>query len=468
MLDARPQLALKARLRADPLTGAPLLLIPEGVVRLNQTGLAILELCDGRTTVADLGAVLARRFDAERVGVLEDVTAFLGNLRQRGLVTGIPLAPLAAAAEAADPGEGLPESRPLGLLAELTYRCPLHCPYCSNPTRLSAGLELTTAEWERVLAQAADLGVLHVHFSGGEPLLRPDLPDLVRAARRAGLYTNLLTSGIPLSAALTERLRRAGLDHVQLSFQADEPAAADRLAGVPVHAGKLAAARLIRAVGWPLTVNVVLHRDNVARVPDLVALAEQLGAERLELANVQFYGWAHANRTALLPDRAALEEAGRQATAARERLRGQMDIVYVAADALADRPKACMAGWGRRYLTVNPVGEVLPCPTAGCIASLRFENVRQHSLRQIWDESEAFNRFRGTHWMAEPCRSCDRREIDFGGCRCQAFLLTGDETATDPACSLAPQRALLTVPPEMPTTRTAWRSRQLPSVPGNS
>jgi PqqA peptide cyclase len=463
MLDACPRLTAKARLRTDPLTGAPLLLLPEGVLRLNQTGGAILELCDGRTTVAELGAVLGRRFDAEPAGVLEDVTAFLGTMRQRGLVTGMPPEPLAAPAErAADSGKGFPETRPLGLLAELTYRCPLHCPYCSNPTRLAAGLELTTAEWERVLAQAAEMGVLPVHFSGGEPLLRPDLPDLVRAARRAGLYTNLLTSGIPLTGSLAARLRGAGLDHVQLSFQADEPAAADRLAGVAVHAAKLAAAGLIRDFDWPLTVNVVLHRGNIERVPHLVALAEQLGAERLELANVQFYGWAHDNRAALLPDRAALEEAGRQATAARKRLVGQMEILYVPADALADRPKACMAGWGRRYLTVNPVGDVLPCPTAGCIASLRFENVRTQSLRHIWDQSDAFNRFRGTQWMAEPCRSCERRTLDFGGCRCQAFLLTGDETATDPACSLAPQRALLAEPPEMPSTRMPWRSRQLP------
>jgi pyrroloquinoline quinone biosynthesis protein E len=421
------------------------------VLRLNQTGAAILELCDGQITIAELGHVLASRFQTGLDGVLDDVAAFLGDLRLRGLVTEVPLTPLIAVAETAvsSPGEGFPECRPLGLLAELTYRCPLRCPYCSNPTRLSMGAELTTAEWKKVLAEAADMGVLHVHFSGGEPLQRPDLPDLVRVAGEVGLYTNLLTSGIPLTAALAERLHAAGLDHVQVSLQADEAATADRLAGVAVHAGKLAAVQLVRKFGWPLTINVVLHRENIVRVPQLVAVAEQLGAERLELANIQFYGWAHENRTALLPDRAALEEAGRQVAAARERLRGQMEILYVMADALANRPKACMAGWGRRYLTVNPFGDVLPCPTASGIASLRFENVRHQSLRWIWDESEAFNRFRGTHWMPEPCRSCDRREIDFGGCRCQAALLTGDPANTDPACDLAPQRAALSSVPDL-------------------
>jgi PqqA peptide cyclase len=466
MLDALPRLAPQARLRADARGDGLLLLYPEGVLRLNPTGAAILSRCDGRTTVADLAAALAGRFAGGPAAVLEDVQTFLGDLRRRGLVRGIPLTLSSAPPEsaAADPGDGFPQHRPLGLLAELTYRCPLHCPYCSNPAQRSAGTELTTAQWERVLAQAADLGVLHVHFSGGEPLLRPDLCDLVRAARALGLYTNLLTSGIPLTAALAKRLRSAGLDHVQVSLQADEAAAADCVAGIAAHADKLAAARLVKDCGWPLTINVVLHRGNVLRVPYLVALAECLGAERLELANVQFYGWAHANRAALEPQRADLKEAGRQAAAARQRLRGRMEVVYVVPDALADRPKACMAGWGRRYLTVNPRGEVLPCPTAGCIPSLRFENVRQQSLRRIWEESEAFNRFRGTQWMAEPCRSCERRDIDFGGCRCQAFLLTGDESTTDPACALAPQRALL-ASPDLASARPAWRPRQLPLAP---
>jgi pyrroloquinoline quinone biosynthesis protein E len=327
---------------------------------------------------------------------------------------------------------------PFGLLAELTYRCPLRCPYCANPPQYPAGPELTTAEWARVLAEAAALGVLQVHLSGGEPLARPDLPALVAAARRAGLYVNLITSGLGLTPDRAERLRAAGLDHVQLSFQADEAGPADAVAGATAHARKLEAARLVRRLGLPLTLNVVLHRGNVERVAELVALAEGLGAGRLELANVQFYGWAFRNRAGLLPDAAAVARAGRAAAAAADRLRGRMEVVFVPSDYHGGRPKPCMHGWGRRSLTVNPVGEVLPCPSAGAIPGLVFESVRRHPLRRIWEESEAFNRFRGTGWMREPCRSCPLREADFGGCRCQAALLTGDAANTDPACELSP------------------------------
>jgi pyrroloquinoline quinone biosynthesis protein E len=335
-------------------------------------------------------------------------------------------------------------NRPLGLLAELTYRCPLGCPYCSNPTSLRhAGTELATDEWDRVVREAAELGVLHVHFSGGEPLLHTGLAKLVATARSLGLYTNLLTSGIPFSRATAENLREAGLEHVQLSLQSDEGALADKIAGRRSHEAKLEAARLIRELGWPLTLNVVLHRANLERLPQLIALAQELDADRLELANVQFYGWAHRNRSALLPDVAALREAARYVAEARERLKGRLRIDYVLPDALADRPKPCMEGWGRRYLTVNPQGDVLPCPTASCIESLRFDNVRQRTLRWIWEESDAFNRFRGTAWMPEPCRSCEWRHHDFGGCRCQAALLTGDAANTDPACSLSPHRSTL-------------------------
>jgi PqqA peptide cyclase len=334
--------------------------------------------------------------------------------------------------------------RPLGLLAELTHRCPLHCPYCSNPTRPAAtGEELRTGEWQRVFAEAADMGVLHLHLSGGEPLLRSDLPDLVRAAREAGLYTNLITSGVGLTRPKAEQLRAAGLDSVQISFQADDATLADTVAGAAVHSHKRAAAELVRQCGWPLTINAVLHRGNMDRVGGLIALAEELGAERLELANVQFYGWAFRNRHALLPERAQVDEAARRSAEARERLADRMEVVYVLPDYHADRPKPCMNGWGRRQLTVNPVGDVLPCPTAGEIAGLRFENVRQHPLRRIWAESEAFNRFRGTDWMPEPCRSCERKHVDFGGCRCQAALLTGDAANTDPACALSPHRQAL-------------------------
>jgi pyrroloquinoline quinone biosynthesis protein E len=345
----------------------------------------------------------------------------------------------------------------------------LHCPYCSNPTEFApAEGELTTAEWQRVLGEAAELGVLHVHFSGGEPLLRSDLPELVRSAYEARLYTTLLTSGVGLTRARGEQLRQAGLDSVQISFQAAEAGTADAIAGVSAHARKLEAARLVSELGLPLTLNVVLHRGNIDRIEALVALAEELGAERLELANTQYYGWAWTNRASLLPSRIQVEAALATATAAAERLRGRMQVVYVLPDYFGDRPKPCMNGWGQRHLTVNPAGDVLPCPTAGVIAGLRFENVRRHSLRWIWEESEAFQRFRGTGWMREPCHSCPEREKDFGGCRCQAALLTGDAANTDPACGLSPHHETVAAQAEGASTRLeldlsrAWLWRRNP------
>jgi PqqA peptide cyclase len=338
-----------------------------------------------------------------------------------------------------------PIPRPYSLLAEVTYRCPLHCPYCSNPTQFSrATTELTQDEWKRVLGEAAELGALHVGFSGGEPLQRPDLAELVAASRAAGLYSNLITSAIGLSRRRAEELKAAGLDSVQISFQSDEEPLADTIAGAKSHASKLEAARLTRDLGLPLTINIVLHRGNIARIGQIVALAETLGAERLELANTQFYGWAFQNRSALLPTREQIEDATKVALAAKNRLLGKMEILFVAPDYYGTRPKPCMNGWGSRHLTVNPMGDVLPCPTAGGIKSLRFDNVRAKSLRWIWTESESFNRFRGTEWMPEPCHSCEFREIDFGGCRCQAALLTGNAATTDPACSLSPFREQLT------------------------
>lgn len=338
------------------------------------------------------------------------------------------------------------DPRPFSLLAEITHRCPLHCPYCSNPLQLvSQAGELTTGEWKRVLAEAADLGVLHVGFSGGEPLQRPDLVELVASARNAGLYSNLITSSLGLSRQRAEELKRAGLDSIQISFQSDEAGLADRIAGASTHSRKLQAAQLVRELGFPLTMNVVLHRGNIERLEQIISLAESLGAERLELANTQYYGWAFKNRAALLPTRFQVDEAVKIATAAKKRLLGKMEILFVIPDYYSDRPKPCMHGWGQKHLTVNPAGEVLPCPTAHEIKSLRFENVREKSLAWIWNESEAFSRFRGTEWMPDPCRSCEFREIDFGGCRCQAALITGDAAVTDPACQFSPNREKLTL-----------------------
>ena len=338
-----------------------------------------------------------------------------------------------------------PVPRPFSLLAEITHRCPLHCPYCSNPLQLASQTgELTTDEWKRVLNEAAELGVLHVGFSGGEPLQRSDLAQLVADAREAGIYTNLITSSLGLSPQRLDDLKRAGLDSIQISFQSDEESLADRIAGVSAHAVKLKAAQMVRQSGLPLTVNVVLHRANIERLEHIIALAERLGAERLELANTQYYGWAFKNRATLLPTREQIERAIPIATAAKKRLLGKMELLFVVPDYYSDRPKPCMNGWGQKYLTINPAGEVLPCPTAHEIKSLRFDNVREKSLAWIWKESEAFNRFRGTEWLPEPCHDCEFREVDFGGCRCQAALITGDASVTDPACEFSPHRKTLT------------------------
>ena len=333
--------------------------------------------------------------------------------------------------------------RPYLLLAELTHLCPLHCPYCSNPASYPGGEELSTADWQRVLREAAEMGVLHVGFSGGEPLQRKDLAVLVSAAREAGLYSNLITSALGLSRTRATELKDAGLDSVQISFQSDEAALADRIAGATAHAKKLEAARLATELGFPLTVNVVLHRGNIERLEQLIGLAETLGAERIELANTQYYGWAYRNRALLLPTREQISAATQVAQKAKARLAGKLEILFVTPDYYSDRPKPCMNGWGRRFLTVNPLGDVLPCPTAGEIRGLAFDNVRQRSLAWIWNESAAFNRFRGSDWMPLPCRDCEFRELDFGGCRCQAALITGQAEATDPACALSPYREKL-------------------------
>ena len=347
--------------------------------------------------------------------------------------------------------------RPYALLAEITYRCPLHCPYCSNPVAASlcetprypkgdsySNGELTTDEWRRVIREAAALGVLQVGFSGGEPLSRRDLAELIRAARKANLYTNLITSGIALDDDRVRQLHDAGLDSVQLSFQSDNADLGDEIAGAHAHQRKLSAAAKIRASGIPLSLNFVIHRRNIDRLSKMIELAETLGAERVELANVQFYGWAFLNRSALLPTREQVDRAQEIAMAARARLAGRMEIFYVLPDYYETRPKPCLNGWGQRYLTVNPLGDVLPCPTASsAIPDLRFENVRSHALDWIWRDSESFNRFRGTEWMPEPCRSCPQKEIDFGGCRCQAALLSEDAANTDPVCEFSPNRAMV-------------------------
>jgi PqqA peptide cyclase len=331
-------------------------------------------------------------------------------------------------------------SPPLAALLELTHRCPLQCPYCSNPIELErAKGELSTAEWMRVLDEAAELGILQVHFSGGEPAVRRDLPDLVAHARQVGLYSNLITSGVTLDHARVAKLAEVGLDHVQLSIQDVDHQTAAYIANYPgVQGKKLAFARMVREVGLPLTINAVINRHNIARVERMIDLAASLGAGRVEIAHAQYYGWAIRNRAALMPTFAQMEEATTHVEAARERLRGQIVIDYVLPDYYARYPKACMGGWGRQFLNITPSGEVLPCHAAQTIPGLVFESVRHKPLTEIWAASEAFERFRGTDWMPQPCRTCDQREVDWGGCRCQALAITGNAAATDPACALSP------------------------------
>lgn len=347
-----------------------------------------------------------------------------------------------------DPSSESSESsapRPYTLIAELTYRCPLRCPYCSNPTDLAAhDGELTVDDWRRVLGEAEELGVVQVHFTGGEPLARKDLEALVARARELELYSNLVTSGVPLAKARLARLADEGLDHVQVSIQSARAERADVIAGYAAHAHKIEVMRWVRELGLPLTMNVVLHRANLDEIDELVALAEDVGACRLELANTQYLAWALSNRDALLPTRGQLEAAAEVAARHKARLAGRMDVLFVKPDYFGTTPKACMDGWARRFIHMVPDGRVLPCHAAASIPTLAFDNVKDRSLRDIWTSSKALLAYRGEDWMTEPCRSCDRRTVDFGGCRCQAFALTGDAAATDPACELAPGRARVT------------------------
>jgi pyrroloquinoline quinone biosynthesis protein E len=336
------------------------------------------------------------------------------------------------------------EPRPYTLIAELTYRCPLRCVYCSNPTDYAQRVDgLDTRTWLRVFQEAEALGVVQLNLTGGEPLVRDDLESLVEGARALDLYTNLITSGIPLRRERLAGLRALGLDNVQLSIQDVSAAASDRIAGLRAFDRKLEVARWVKELGLPLTLNVVLHRDNLDRVAEVIALAESLAADRVELANTQYLGWALTNRAALLPTRQQLDGARAVATAARERLRGRMEVLFVIPDYYTEFPKACMDGWGRRFILISPDGLALPCHAAHTISGLTFDNVRDQPLGDIWRSSPGFNAFRGEAWMAEPCRSCDRRAVDFGGCRCQAYHLTGRAEATDPVCSLSPDHGLV-------------------------
>jgi pyrroloquinoline quinone biosynthesis protein E len=329
---------------------------------------------------------------------------------------------------------------PVGMLCELTHRCPLQCPYCSNPTDLErVNTELTTAEWQDVMRQAGELGILQVHLSGGEPTARKDLEEILDAAVKAGLYTNLITAGVTLTRDRMMKLAEIGLDHVQLSIQDVDPENADRISAYKGgFAKKIEVSQWAKEAGMALTINAPIHRQNIHNVPRMIEFAIECGAGRIEIAHVQYYAWALLNRSSLMPTRESFMTAAKQVEEAREKYKGIIVIDMVVPDYYAKFPKPCMGGWAKQILNVTPSGRVLPCHAAESITHLQFDNVKDRKLADIWLNGDVFNKYRGTEWMKEPCRSCPRKEIDFGGCRCQAFALTGDATNTDPACSLSP------------------------------
>ena len=333
---------------------------------------------------------------------------------------------------------------PRWLLAELTYACPLQCPYCSNPVDYANyQTELSTDDWKRVLSEARKMGAVQLGFSGGEPLTRKDLVELVKHARELGYYSNLITSGYGLTEEKIIQLKEAGLDHIQVSIQASTQELNDHIAGTTSFNHKKEVAHLVKKHGYPMVLCVVIHRENIHQMPQILEMAEELGADYLELANTQYYGWARINRDLLLPAKEQFEQAEQIAQAFKEKVAGKMKIYYVVPDYYEDRPKACMNGWGTTFRTIAPDGVALPCHSARDLPGLDCPNVNDYSIQEIWRDSKAFNFFRGLDWMKEPCRSCDEKEKDYGGCRCQAYLLTGDMHAADPVCGKSPEHGLI-------------------------
>jgi PqqA peptide cyclase len=358
---------------------------------------------------------------------------------------------------------------PRWLLAELTYACPLQCPYCSNPVDYAKyPNELSTDEWKRVLIEARKMGAVQLGFSGGEPLTRKDLVELVKHARALGYYSNLITSGYGMTEEKIIQLKDAGLDHIQVSIQASSQELNDHIAGTKSFDHKKAVAHLVKKHGYPMVLNVVLHRENIHQMQQILEMAEELGADYVELANTQYYGWAHANRDLLLPTKEQFQQAEQIAQAYKEKVAGKMKIYYVVPDYYEDRPKACMNGWGTTFLTIAPDGVALPCHSARDLPGLDCPNVNDYSIQEIWHDSKAFNFFRGYEWMKEPCRSCDEKEKDFGGCRCQAYLLTGDMYIADPVCSKSPQHGVIQQAIDSAKTTVGLASDEKPLIFRNS
>ncbi len=440
---SKPAFTRFSRLHEDRARERFVILAPERAYEIDAISLAVLRLIDGETTVAAIAARLAAQFGAPLDIVTRDVTTLLQGLADKCLLRDGPDAfappPLSSQARAYGPFEG----GPAGLLAELTHRCPLQCPYCSNPLELErANVELSAAEWGETFRSAAAIGAMQLHLSGGEPTLRRDLEEILQHAVDAGLYTNLVTSAVTLTRERLETLARIGLDHVQVSIQDVDPATADR---VSAYEGGVAKKRDValwtRELGLGLTINAPIHRQNIDHLPEIIDFAVDVGAQRLEVAHIQYYAWAEKNRAALIPTREKFLESASVVEAAKARLKGVLNFDFVIHDHYATRPKTCTGGWGRSIIAVTPSGKALPCHAAQTLPGLVFDNVRTRDLGDIWRNGSAFNAFRGTDWMKEPCRSCDRREIDLGGCRCQAMAVTGDPAATDPACHLSPEHA---------------------------
>jgi pyrroloquinoline quinone biosynthesis protein E len=441
--DSRPAFTRYSRLHEDVVRRRKVILAPERAYELDEIGLAVLAHVDGLASVGEIAQRLAAAYSAPVDIIRRDVIKLLQGLADKRLLRDGPdefaPPPPSALARSYAPFAG----GPAGLLAELTHRCPLQCPYCSNPLDMErANNELTAAQWGETFRQAASIGALQLHLSGGEPTIRRDLEEILAHAVEAGLYTNLVTSAVLLTRERLERLAEIGLDHVQVSVQDVVPENADRISAFEGGvAKKRDVARWTRELGLGLTINAPMHRQNLDHLPQVIDFAVEVGAQRLEVAHIQYYAWAELNRAALIPTKEKFLETVAIVEEAKKRLQGVLNFDFVIHDHYASRPKACAGGWGRSIIVVTPSGKALPCHAAQTLPGLQFDDVRERPLGDIWREGAAFQAFRGEEWMKEPCRSCERREIDHGGCRCQAFAVTGDAAATDPACGISAHHA---------------------------
>jgi pyrroloquinoline quinone biosynthesis protein E len=435
------------RLQWEPSQAATVLLYPEGMIKLAPSTVEILKRCDGSRTVDAIIAELKAAFDGADLD--DDVLGFVRHALASRWVCVAPESngSIAGSRIAVEPESGQPSgpapvampegiTRPHWLLAELTYRCPLQCPYCSNPVDMARYKnELSTDDWKRVMHEARAMGAVQLGFSGGEPLVRKDLEELIASASDLGYYTNLITSGVGMDEARVSAFREAGLDHIQISFQASDETLNNFIGGTDSFRHKIDMARAVKACGYPMVLNIVIHRQNIDQIEHILDMCVDLEADFVELASTQYYGWSRLNAEHLLPTRAQLERAEGVAREYQQRYADRMRVIYVVPDYFEDRPKACMNGWGSVFLTIAPDGRALPCHAAGQLPGLAFPNVREQSVEEIWNRSDAFNAYRGFDWMAEPCRSCPEKARDFGGCRCQAYMLTGDPRNADPVCS---------------------------------